>query len=721
MCSSDKELTPEELLKDPCIIRFIDEAIHSGTFVGETINALYSFLVLLSAKSEFPLNLRPSGRSSTGKTEIIMQVAKLFPEDFVERHTGASSKALFYDSNAKEVAKGEYEVNFSNRAIVLLEENESMDFVRAIKPLLSHDTKESTYITVFGERKKTTIKYHLKGWFSYIGLTASSKRGEEEDTRATLITPTYGQQKYKAAILRYGALKSDFFEFVENLDDEDKKIFKTIRAAVKQLKPYKVYNPFANYLASAFPAKKARAMRDFKQFLSLIDTITLLHQYQRPYAIVDDSVILISTLADVKMGLQIAETVFADTIIGLETDIKQFYDFLCERYAEEDLTYKALQECYEKCFGEQIPRSTLRSRYVDKLIDSGLLEKDESKKPYKFVVSKKNIGSLADLIAVNPDQFVFEIEDLMKRVEIDNKTYGAHKIKFVPNEELAKRVVEDVPKEVWKLLSRDAKRVHNEFCQQSFRERTDLKIKNGTLPIDSERICQPANDIELSEPIKAIIDSLREKGKTASEIAKCHSLKENNISRQQIIRILKALKTLSVVGTSLDGNKKVYFLKGDSIANMTKTTNKKREDILEALIYNTIIKITQQSQKITEESEEDPESEAILKVLRHENRRMNVRSILGKLNLKTDTKLQELLKLLYEKGRILRSEHGNAYFYEIVKQPPKGAMIEVVVNRIARQHDFTKEEVQRKIDEMIANGNLGVERDELGMAYVKVM
>ena len=102
-----------------------------------------------------------------------------------------------------------------------------------------------------------------------------------------------------------------------------------------------------------------------------------------------------------------------------------------------------------------------------------------------------------------------------------------------------------------------------------------------------------------------------------------------------------------MVGTSLDGNKKVYFLKGDSIANMTKTTNKKREDILESLIYDTIIKIAQEDER--------------------------------------------------------------------------GAMISVVVNRIARQHDFTKEEVQRKIDELIANGNLGVERDELGMAYVKVM
>jgi len=648
MCPLNKELTPEELLEYPCIIQYIDEAIHSGTFVGETINALYSFLVLLSAKSEFPLNLRPSGRSSTGKTEIVMQVAKLFPKGFIERHAGASSKALFYDSDAKEVAKGEYEVNLSNRAIVLLEENESRDFVRAIKPLLSHDTKESTYITVLGERKKTTIKYHLKGWFSYIGLTASSKRSEEEDTRATLITPTYGQRKYEAAILRYGALKSDFFEFVENLDDEDKEILKTIKMAVERLKSYKVYNPFANYLASAFPSKKARAMRDFKQFLSLIDTITLLHQYQRPYAIVDDSTILISTLADIKIGLLIAETVFADTIIGLEADIKQFYDFLCGGYVEEDLTYKALQECYEECFVEQIPRSTLRSRYVDKLIDSGLLEKDESKKPYKFVVSVKNIGGLADLNTVNPDQFVFEIEDLMKRVEIDNKTYGAHKIKFVPNEELAKRVVEDIPKEVWELLSRDAKRVQNEFCQQSFSERNEVKIKKEALKIVNARICQSTNEIEISRTAKLIIDALREKGKTESELENSPPLITNNISRRQIIEALDALKTLSVVGTSLDGNKKVYFVKTDSTGSETaKLIFGKKKASLESIIYDTIIKVTQQDER--------------------------------------------------------------------------GAMIEVVVSRIARQHDFTKEEVQRKIDKLIRNGNLGVERDEMGIAYVEVM
>lgn len=481
------------LLESPLLLKYVNDAIHSGTFVGENTNAVYTFLVLLSAKAEYPLNLRPSGRSSTGKTETVMQVKNLFPDDFIEVLVGASGKSIFY-SLGKKIGKNEFEVELSNRCILLLEEGENKEFVQAIKPLLSHDAKKSVYTTVMGQRTLRTVKFHLKGWFSYIGLTASSLRGEEEDTRATIITPGYGEEKYKAVIMRYGEWRSNFDEFV--LGNDRRGECAVIAEAVKQLRPYRVFNPFAKQLALSFPGRKARSMRDFKQFLSLIDVLTMLHQYQRPYVLVNDEKLLISTLADVKVAVKIAERVYSETLVGLESDVRQFYDFLCTSFPDKEATYKDLQEAYEQCFKEHIPRTTLRRRYVEKLVDGGFMDKDESKKPYSFTIIKKNLDHLAKLMVVNPEEFISEIEELMRRVEIDHQMQCYNKIIFVPNEDLAKRVIEDAPKEVLTIFDGDTKYMQNVLVVNPIAERREEENENKARRIDNHEFGQVVKEIE---------------------------------------------------------------------------------------------------------------------------------------------------------------------------------------------------------------------------------
>jgi len=162
-----------------------------------------------------------------------------------------------------------------------------------------------------------------------------------------------------------------------------------------------------------------------------------------------------------------------------------------------------------------------------------------------------------------------------------------------------------------------------------------------------------------------------------------------------------------------DGNEDVTEIDNDDIGIEGWRDNSS----LEALIYDTVIKATEQSRVVID----DPAWEAILKVLSRENRQMSESEIWHSLGREKGSRYRDALKQMVNRGVILRRESENGYLYKKAKQPSKGALIDMVVNRIAQQHGIPKAEVQRKIDELIRDGNLGVERDELGNAYVKVM
>ncbi len=59
-----------------------------------------------------------------------------------------------------------------------------------------------------------------------------------------------------------------------------KQIRKLHQNAQRLLKPLRVFNPYSSQLT--FPNHKTRLRRDHQKYLTLIDTVALLHQYQRP-------------------------------------------------------------------------------------------------------------------------------------------------------------------------------------------------------------------------------------------------------------------------------------------------------------------------------------------------------------------------------------------------------------------------------------------------------
>ena len=95
--------------------------------------------------------------------------------------------------------------------------------------------------------------------------------------------------------------------------------------AQRLLRPLKVVIPFAEALK--FPAQWLRTRRDNERFLSLVEIVTFLHQYQRTVKTSPDGVEHVeATPDDYGKAYDLAKTVFAQTLQDVSKPAKDLFD-----------------------------------------------------------------------------------------------------------------------------------------------------------------------------------------------------------------------------------------------------------------------------------------------------------------------------------------------------------------------------------------------------------
>ncbi|MDI6813840.1 MAG: hypothetical protein QMD10_09915, partial [Desulfitobacteriaceae bacterium] len=400
----------EELLRDPLLLCRITDVLHEEIgLVGETKNALLTYLTMISSKLEDPVNQRYSSRASIGKSTIVTRVAQLFPPENLIIRGGLTKKALYYMPEADVVDENTKRLVLKRKVLIVLEESESQEFLNEIKPLLSHDVPVLKYSFV---EEKVTRKVLLEGWPAYIGITTVPIRGEEHETRTLLASPDRGKEKYGAVIG----------------DDAERHAFpwtyrrpslEPFHELVRRLKPLNIWIPWLPIVAKHFPANRAGSMRDWKKLRTYIEAVAFLHQYQRPHITINDVEYVVASPMDLEIAVKIVELAMAETMLGLERDVKEFYEAVREE-KKEIFTRKELMTVYERRFGEPIGRTTLTTRYIEKLADLGLLEIDDSKKPHKISISAESLSFLTDF-----EKAVLEVRSEETKAEIMRKTLSS--------------------------------------------------------------------------------------------------------------------------------------------------------------------------------------------------------------------------------------------------------------------------------------------------------
>ncbi len=250
-------------------------------------NKLITFLCMLSAYTDSSqLNVSFSAPSSSGKTYMTTEIAKLFPaEDKIER-SGASPTSFFYSEGKIDKERGAKIVSLE-RKILIFYEQPNPELQKRLRPVLSHDARElhfSNTNKIKGtNRAEQTI---IRGFPATVFCSAGLQLDEQEATRAILLSPEVTESKLKQGVHLQFKRGANEVEFDAWLESQPKRIaLKERIIAIRDEKvgdiiiedPEKVEERFYQNFTKLQP----RHMRDSGHLLKLIKAIALLNVWQR--------------------------------------------------------------------------------------------------------------------------------------------------------------------------------------------------------------------------------------------------------------------------------------------------------------------------------------------------------------------------------------------------------------------------------------------------------
>jgi DNA primase len=268
------QLTPEEraaamdLLEDPTLLnRILDDFAHCG-IVGEETNKLVGYLASISRRLESPLAVVVQSSSAAGKSLLMDAILGFVPEEERVQYSAMTGQSLFYMG----------ETDLKHKVLAIVEEEGATRAAYALKLLQSEG---SLTIASTGKDPSTgklvTHQYRVEGPVM-IFLTTTAIQLDEELLNRCLVLTVNEDRSQTQAIHRQQREQ----QTIEGLlaREDRMKTLTVHRNAQRLLKPVFVANPFARELT--FLDSQTRTRRDHVKYLTLIRSIALLHQHQRP-------------------------------------------------------------------------------------------------------------------------------------------------------------------------------------------------------------------------------------------------------------------------------------------------------------------------------------------------------------------------------------------------------------------------------------------------------
>jgi hypothetical protein len=256
-----------ELLRDPKLLDRILADFDTCGLVGERTNKLIGYLAAVSRKLDRPLAVVVQSSSAAGKSSLMDAVLAFMPEEERIKYSAMTGQSLFYMG----------ETNLKNKILAIVEGEGVKSASYALKLLQSEG--ELT-IASTGKDPQTgnlvTQEYHVEGPVMILLTTTAIEIDEELLNRCLVLTVDESREQTEA-IHRLQRERRTLTGLVNG--ERKQRILVQHRHAQRLLRPLKVLNPYADQLT--FLSDKTRTRRDHEKYLTLIDTIALLHQYQR--------------------------------------------------------------------------------------------------------------------------------------------------------------------------------------------------------------------------------------------------------------------------------------------------------------------------------------------------------------------------------------------------------------------------------------------------------
>ena len=255
------------LLRAPNLIeRIVDDFATCG-LVGERTNKLVGYLAAVSRKLDRPLGIVIQSSSAAGKTTLLDAVLAFVPDEERVKYSAMTGQSLFYMG----------ETNLKHKALAIVEEEGASRASYALKLLQSEGE-----LTIASTGKDPTSgnlitqQYRVEGPVALL-LTTTSRDLDEELLNRCLLLAVDESREQTQAIHHLQRERRTLEGIVAKREREATRTLH--QNAQRLLRPLEVFNPYVRYLT--FSDQTTRLRRDHEKYLTLIDTIALLHQHQR--------------------------------------------------------------------------------------------------------------------------------------------------------------------------------------------------------------------------------------------------------------------------------------------------------------------------------------------------------------------------------------------------------------------------------------------------------
>jgi hypothetical protein len=255
------------LLKAPNLLDHILADFTRCGVVGEETNKLIGYLAATSRKLEAPLAVMVRSSSAAGKSSLMEAVLAFMPAEDKVQYSAMTGQSLFYMGA----------MDLKHKILALAEEEGAARASYALKLLQSEGVLS---IASTGKDPETgklvTQEYRVEGPVMIFSTTTAIDHDEELLNRCLTLGVDESREQTRAIHHLQRQKRTLEGLFARQARQE---LLKQHQNAQRLLKPLAVRNPYADALT--FPDERTRLRRDHEKYLTLIDTIALLHQHQR--------------------------------------------------------------------------------------------------------------------------------------------------------------------------------------------------------------------------------------------------------------------------------------------------------------------------------------------------------------------------------------------------------------------------------------------------------
>ncbi len=264
----ERKKAAEELLRAPGLLDRIAGDLERCGLVGESTNKQVAYLAAVSRLLPSPLAVIVQSSSAAGKSALMEAVLTFLPEEERVQYSAMTGQSLFYME----------ESNLAHKILAIAEEEGAERASYALK-LLQSEGKLSIAST--GKDPTTgrlvTQEYSVEGPVAIFSTTTAIDVDEELLNRCVILSVDESREQTRAIHrLQRWRRTPDGYEAWRKRPA----IRQLHQDAQRLLRPLAVVNPYAEHLT--FLDDPTRTRRDQEKYLTLIETIALLHQCQRP-------------------------------------------------------------------------------------------------------------------------------------------------------------------------------------------------------------------------------------------------------------------------------------------------------------------------------------------------------------------------------------------------------------------------------------------------------